>query len=630
MNIVLCFPLAKAPRMSRTILPARNIEFLVCHRAAALIAAAGLIVRLVYLYQIVESPIFPMMATDSEYFDTIARYLLKGDWGHPDTIFLNPFYPIFLAGIYALCDGGPVAVIAVQVLLDCVSILLLVYIGSVMANRRVGLVAAGLYAFYGMAVFYTGLLLAPCLAIFFSLTAIALLLWYQNARKSWLLILAGLVFGLLILTRFNVVLFAPILFLWLVIKEKPPLRLRSTLIGCLLLLLGMGLPLMLNSLRTAHFHGEFHPFSVQGGINFYIGNNPDAGGIIMSPQGIPALPVTQVQTSIRLARQQTGRPLTPFQASNYWLFQGLRYLIDQPMDALSLYIRKLALFWRSKEITLNIDYDLSREWVPIMRLPLVSFGFAAPFAFIGLVTALTRPRQYFLVTGYFLIYMISVVIFFVADCYRLPSVPFLCLLAALAVDYIVMQCRNRSWRSVWPISVILCLTAFGINYGFESFAGDKRSSQGNHYNNLGLAYLRKNDLHSARKELEKAVEIVPDYHVIHNNLGIVWMKLGKVDAAQIEFEKAVNLNASYCKALYNLGTAHHRKHDVEQAKMWYQDAIACDSNAARAHTNLATILIKEGALQDAEYHRDRALAANRNQVEAHLAFGELETKRGNA
>ena len=137
-------------------LPTKLITFISRYRTIALIVFSGMAIRLIYVLQVVDTPIFPMMATDSEYFDAMAHHLLNGQWGHPDGIFLNPFYPVFLAGIYSLCQSNPIGPIVVQAVLDSGSILLIAYIGTSLSGRRVGLMAACLYAFYGMAIFYTG------------------------------------------------------------------------------------------------------------------------------------------------------------------------------------------------------------------------------------------------------------------------------------------------------------------------------------------------------------------------------------------------------------------------------------------------------------------------------------------
>ncbi len=608
----------------------RSILLSVGKRPALLIAAAGLMLRMVYILQVVDTPIFPTMATDSAYFDAMARNLIHGHWGHPDFIFLNPFYAVFLACIYALSPSGPALAVLVQALLEGASIVLISYIGKSTSSPRAGLLAAGLYAFYGMAVFYTGLLLAPILAIFLSLATMALLLRHRETGQCNLLPWAGLIFGLLILTRTNTVLFTPLLLSWPILTSLPRLQWRSALMGVLLLALGMGLPLVLNSVRTLHFHGALDPFSAQGGINFYIGNNPDAEGIIMSPHGIPTLPVSQVQSAIELARERTGRPLDAFEASDYWLGQGLNYLVTQPRDALALYLNKLVLFWRKEEITLNINYELSRELVPVLKwFPLLSFGMVAPMALGGFLPALRGLRKSFLVPAYTLAFMASVLLFFVSDRYRLPVVPCLCILAGMTIDGLLAQWQQRRHRRLLLTLAALYMMAFGINFDFERFAGEDPGSQSIHYSNLGLGYKAKGNLAAARQALVKATSLDPNNGVAYNNLGTVLLELGEKQAAQAAFEKAIGLASSSCEALFNLARAHQESDHGDQARRLYEKATACGPVAAKAHISLARISLQSGDLKSAELHIAQALIAAPLLVDAHLTLGALETKKGN-
>ena len=58
--------------------------------------------RLAYLYQAVDTPLFDVLLIDSEFYDRRARAIVAGDWLGDRPFFMNPFYSYFLAVIYAL------------------------------------------------------------------------------------------------------------------------------------------------------------------------------------------------------------------------------------------------------------------------------------------------------------------------------------------------------------------------------------------------------------------------------------------------------------------------------------------------------------------------------------------------
>lgn len=56
-------------------------------------------------------------------------------------------------------------------------------------------------------------------------------------------------------------------------------------------------------------------------------------------------------------------------------------------------------------------------------------------------------------------------------------------------------------------------------------------------NNLAVLYAKKGEYALARDELERAVQVAPDYAVAHENLGDVYARL-----AEVEYEKALTLD----------------------------------------------------------------------------------------
>jgi len=89
-------------------------------------------------------------------------------------------------------------------------------------------------------------------------------------------------------------------------------------------------------IRNYSIEKRFTP-SALGGINFYIGNNPKATGCFISPHGISISPIEEIKTSIHYAEKESGKRLTPSQASHYWLLKGLKFIKDNPLDAFSFY-----------------------------------------------------------------------------------------------------------------------------------------------------------------------------------------------------------------------------------------------------------------------------------------------------
>lgn len=56
----------------------------------------ALVIRLIYLNQIISTPVFQGLSADSEEYEYFARLILSGNFTPQDIIYLNPFYPFFL------------------------------------------------------------------------------------------------------------------------------------------------------------------------------------------------------------------------------------------------------------------------------------------------------------------------------------------------------------------------------------------------------------------------------------------------------------------------------------------------------------------------------------------------------
>ena len=106
---------------------------------AILIAALG--VRLAYLNQAVDTPLFDVLLIDSEFYDHRARAIVAGDWLGDQPFFMNPFYSYFLAAIYALLGTEYWWVGLVQAVLGTSSCYLIYALGRKLWSAQIGLLA---------------------------------------------------------------------------------------------------------------------------------------------------------------------------------------------------------------------------------------------------------------------------------------------------------------------------------------------------------------------------------------------------------------------------------------------------------------------------------------------------------
>ena len=88
--------------------------------------------------------------------------------------------------------------------------------------------------------------------------------------------------------------------------------------------------------------------------------------------------------------------------------------------------------------------------------------------------------------------------------------------------------------------------------------------------NIGLAYLGKGDLISARRAFRDALAFHDNFPEAHRNLGTLYFQQGHVEDAIREFREAVRLRPNYAEALHDLGVAYLERGSRAEAVAQFQ------------------------------------------------------------
>ena len=529
------------------------------------ILAVALLVRLAHWWAVRGQPFFGQLAMDSQEYDRWAQAIAGGDWLGSQVFFQAPLYPYLLAFVYTLLGRSLDAVYLLQIAAAVAGVWALWRAGRALGDEPAGLAAAALAAVYAPFLFYDVQLLKESPAV----TVTCFLLWALAARR-WLA--AGVLLGVLALLRENALLLLPFL---LPLTWQRSSSIEAGVRGFAkrggLLVLGLLLPLAPVALRNGLVGGDYLPTTSQGGVNFWIGNNPQADGTyrpIVPGKQIPAL---ERQEPVRLAEQELGRRLTAAEVSSFWLRRGLAWAAAHPGDFVRLQIRKLGMFWSWYEWPDAVDYYWTKTLSPVLRLPLVEFGTLSLLAPVGLwfLWRRKRFREFALVWLFALGWMLSTVIFFLFSRYRLPVVPALLLLAG-----VVLAELNEAWterRRGWLVAA-----------------------------SLGMAAFVAPDL----------LRFAPRMDLVDYNLGRLADERGDAAAAEEHYRAAFVRNPNDFLACLNLGNLAARGSDWPAALRFYQQAVVLEPTSDDAESNLGGVHLARGDFAAAEQHLNRALTLN--------------------
>jgi tetratricopeptide (TPR) repeat protein len=118
------------------------------------------------------------------------------------------------------------------------------------------------------------------------------------------------------------------------------------------------------------------------------------------------------------------------------------------------------------------------------------------------------------------------------------------------------------------------------------------------FNKAGDA-MQQADWNEAKKHLEKAVAIYPQYASAYNNLGVVAMKQNDLPAAKAGFERAVELNDSSGSAYLNLGRLYLKDRNYDETARLMDKVLSLDGNSPEALTILADCDVATGKYAEA-------------------------------
>src|ERR1051325_254352 len=235
-------------------------------------------VRLLYLHQIKRVPLFYGLLSDSFTYDEWAQQIAGGDWWGKGVFFQAPLYPYFLGLLQAIFGHDLFLIRAVQALLSAVSCSVIFLAGRVFFSRHAGVWAGIILTFYAPALFFDGLIQKVSLDLFLLSALLVLLSKAQTSPHRVYFASAGVVLGLLGLSRENALILLPVIITWAWIyffREAASFRLSRVAVfvaGIILVLT----PVALRNLKIA---GEFTITGSSMGTQLFIGNNASASGL---------------------------------------------------------------------------------------------------------------------------------------------------------------------------------------------------------------------------------------------------------------------------------------------------------------------------------------------------------------
>lgn len=638
---------AKHPYASET----GTTEHISDARFVLILFALALAVRLAFYLMVYQTPLFHAPMVDEAWHDQWARELVEHGGRYPHVFFRAPLYPYALAALYAVSGESVAFARAAQLFLSSLSIIVFYLLARRLAPRRVARIAALALCIYGTMIWYEQALLLPVVEIFLDLLLLYLLVRYDRLGSLYTLAGAGLVAGLSLVTRPNLGLFLLGAGVLLLRRDGWAQRLAQSGKRLAVFWAVALLPVLPVMAHNYWYSGDFIPIASQGGINFYLGNNPVANGLTMV---MPELPIDEampwdrfVPATDSIAQKLSGRKLSAGEIQSFWSDRFIHYMTLHPGGFLLGLAKKTYFFFAGAENSDNFDLYFYRRLNPVyaalvwrwgLHFP---FGVVSPLAIAGLFLLWPRRSELRWLYAFVLLYAPTVIVVLVTARHRLPVIPILVLFAVWGTS--LLWERLSSWNlskrvlsgaAMLTLFVALNLELFGLGFQNDRQShvnlalAHKKLAQTDlmvahldsalaidsgsvvALNGRGVAYLVDGDLYMAKTMFRLALSLEPQSMELRNNLALVLMRQGSWESAKLLYTEVISLANNMAEPFHNLALLYSSLGQPDSALAYYDSALVRDSLYAQSLNNKGSLYASHGDTARALEYWHKANAAN--------------------
>ena len=551
----------------------------------AILVCASL--RLIYWIQVSDEAWFLAPGTDPEFYRAWADAIIGGAVSEYLPFPRAPLYAYLLAAVRAACGDFWLWSRMLNLAADIFTTIAVFKIAEHIKNRSAGFAASLVYAAAGAGIYFSGEMLMTSLATALISGYILVTLRLQEGPNPAGAATSGILLGLASLFRPNALLLFP-LAIFAIFKGKKDsdryfrsVKLTFYHAAAILLIIA---PVIAVNWQSS---GRLIPISIQGGVNFFIGNARNASGWSSSLPGVGAAWVDG--DARRVASSNAGKQLSDPETSAELWRMGLDEIWADPGSWFMLMLKKTLLLFNIREIGNNRPLSLAVKAAPMMEyLFLLSAGMLMPFALLALWQQ-RKDRRYRLLIAFILVYGISIIIFFVNSRYRMPLLPVFAVLAVCGAGILL-----DSFKTGKTLVRVLPVVLTGILIAVPNWFGDTFEQPAQVEYVSGNAYLRLGKMAEALERYRAAEKHDPAFPELQLNIGVALLSLGDTVQAARAFE-AENLQyPENSRALNNLGVIAEHYGELDEAAERLKLALAVDSSFEDARSNLFRIYLKKG------------------------------------
>ena len=599
-----------------------------------LIFLLTLAVRLWSLLGLTHSSLLIPSRGDMHFYNDWAGQILRGQFTQPLAFYGLPGYAYLLAVLYRIFGENPFVPGLLQAALDAGTAVLIFSISSEsfarmrstsaspnplnLNPRIIGAFPALGWAFFVPAQAYSVVLMPTAWFVFVFWLVVWRIVRTDAAPRTAECFFLALLIGLTATAVATVLAIFVLVFAAMVLRSKRrPDQWRKLIMRLTILLLGL---LMGTSPCWVHNYFIAHDpvgLSAHSGINFWIGNNPQANSYPRFPPGLRAGQAAMLQDSIEQAEALAGRPLKHAEVSRYWSDKTRNYISTELGNWLNLIARKLRNFWSAFQYDDLSIITILREQGVIF--PGLYFGVIATLAIPGILFALRPSPTSRWILAAVLLSMVALLTVFITERYRLVAVPGLLIFAACGLSILWQKIAAGELAAATVYLALLVPSTL-----FVAWPQRDPSLWALDAYNAGWQALESNNLELAERKLAIAHAYVPENSETLFAIGNLRLAQNDRASAQSFYRAVLGLDPEHKGAFNNLGVIALDASQFDEAEKWLRRAEQVYPRNAKTHFLLAKTLLGKNDRSSAQNEIDMAISLKPDQPEFKTLKQQIE------
>ncbi|MFA5143528.1 MAG: glycosyltransferase family 39 protein [Candidatus Omnitrophota bacterium] len=526
-------------------------------RTYLIIFFLAFVIRLIYLNQLTQSPLFGFFIADEFEYDRWAKEILSGRLLWSGVPYHGPLYPYLLAFLYKIFGGGYYIGRLFGVVVSSLACVLIAHISRKSCGRVAGIIAGLAAAFYWPLIYWSCELVTETLAIFLSLAAFLLLWRAADDKRPAITFLAGLFIGLSAAARPNIALIVPFILVWIFMIS----RRGSFVKNALILISGAAVIIAPITLRHYLVSGEFVLLQAHGGLNLFLGLNPHLDTMYGVRAGLvwDKWMLEPIRANV-LSGNGQGR---------FWIAKAMLMISQEPVLFIKHIFTNALSILSSVEICADKEILYNRNFSPLI-FSLPGFWLIGPLGLCGAVLMFKRRRELALHYLFLIATFLTLVPFQTSSRHRLFLAVMLLLFAVFALDDIWKRIASADRRGLVYAVCILLICCGLVNI---DMAGVKPREYSRTHLSLAEVYLKRSEPHRALAEIKEYICLYPDDAEGYKALGDIYLDMKDRPKAETAYRKALRLDPEYFRAANNIGAMMAMRGDIAGARRYFKRAV---------------------------------------------------------